>query len=370
MQEVTDMKKKLFVRSLLWLAALGGALSMGSCASFSGSVGENGIANVSTRTLENGDTEVTIIYTDEEKDPDVFIVKRGNKGEEGNGIKSFTSKSNSDGSITITISFTDDHYSDLTFTLPAAKSIANVNSEKDKDGNDVIVVTYSDGSKSDPILLPKGEKGEDGVGFSNFETNIEDDGSVTISITLTNSSTPIVFTIPAGKNGVGISDMEAERNSDGSYTINVSYSNGENQTLTLDGPNTWLSGIGKPSDTNGKNGDFYLDEQSKAIYKKENGAWIKLFDLNESNKEYTVTFNLNAAGDDAPAFVGTSDKVTLKSGTSFYSSKVTFPVAVRNNYVFGGWWNSPNPNVYTNTMFTDMTVVHCDVALYARWIVK
>lgn len=364
------MKKNLFVRSLLCLAALGGVLAMGSCASFSGASGDNAIANVTTRTLENGDTEVTIIYTDEDKDPSVFVVKKGDRGEEGNGIKSFTSKENADGSITITISFTDSHYSDLVLTLPAAKSIVSVNHEKDKDGNDVLIVTYSDGTKSDAIPLPKGEKGEDGVGFSNFEATVEEDGSVSVSITLSNSTTPITFTIPAGKDGVGISDMQGDRNDDGSYTIKVSYSNGETQTIDLDGPNTWLSGVGKPSDKDGKNGDFYLDTQGKAVYKKENEVWIKLFDLNESSKTYTVTFNLNAKKDDTPSFVGASDKVTLQSGTSFYGNDITFPVAVSSQYKFGGWWNKRDPDVYTNTMFTDMSLVHCDVTLYARWIDK
>lgn len=42
----------------------------------------------------------------------------------------------------------------------------------------------------------------------------------------------------------------------------------------LNGLSSWMSGKGAPNNNLGKNGDFYLDEDSKDIYKKVNGSWL------------------------------------------------------------------------------------------------
>lgn len=41
----------------------------------------------------------------------------------------------------------------------------------------------------------------------------------------------------------------------------------------LNGLNNWLSGKGIPANSIGKDGDFYLNETTKDIYKKVNGTW-------------------------------------------------------------------------------------------------
>lgn len=48
----------------------------------------------------------------------------------------------------------------------------------------------------------------------------------------------------------------------------------ENIVNSINGSIHWLSGTGVPKQSLGSNGDFYLDETTKNIYKKVNGSWL------------------------------------------------------------------------------------------------
>ncbi len=370
------MKKGKLGKALLLSLLSLGTLSLGSCSSFIEQEAAVGIAGISARTLDDGNTEITITYTDEEQDPSVFVVNKGNDGSAGNGIKSITYNENEDGSISVTISFTNKGYEDQTFYIPAANSISEVISELDEEtGNTTVTIHYSDSEKEDTVfIIPPGKDGEQGVGIANITYDTSDNGDVIMHIHLTDGSDPIDVTLKAAN---GIKAMAATTDENGDYKITVEYTNGTKDEFTLDGPNSWLGGNGTPEDSLGKVGDYYLDELHGTVYKKtgneESSSWVKVIDLKEDEVQVTVTFSLNDSLD-APAKI--SNDITsyfLPKGSNFYSLNRSLPTATRFNkvtdtyYTFDGWWAGTDFSDVNVGQFTNLTNVYGDITLYAKW---
>lgn len=368
------MKHRWQKKILLGIILLGGAMTLSSCNFLSEEEGLV-IQNISTRTLEDGDIEMTISYTDESHPHTVVIIPKGDQGENGNGIQAISYTQDEKGNTTIQITYTSPDRAPVTFTLPGAKSILGVSSHFDEEGNTVLVVAYSDGSFSDPIVVQKGEqgdKGTDGKSIERITSRVDTNtGSTYVSFYREGEQNPIATVeIPSGKNGVGIANILTATDSSGNTVVTISYTDGrENTVFTLNRANQWISGTGVPNVNLGYDGDFYFDTENKAIYLKRNGSWgspiINFSDLTE--EEFTITLDLNDSKE-APASLANPDVVyRIKRGQNFLSSGYhTLPQPTRNGYRFDGWYTD---SVVTpvSGKFTNLTAVFSDITLYAIW---
>ncbi len=367
------MKKRRFGKAVLLSLLSLGSLALSGCSSFIEQDAAVGIAGISTRTLDDGNTEITITYTDEDKDPSVFIVSKGNDGNAGNGIQSITYEENDDGSINVTIAFTNKGYDNQTFTIPAATSISEITTTTDEETGDVtMTIHFSDGSDPKSFVLPRGKDGEDGVGIKDVNCEVQENGDVKIKIILTDGNVA-EHTIVAAR---GIKSMTAVTDENGNYVITVEYSDGTEDIFTLTGPTKWLSGNSAPNEDIGNIGDFYLDETHGTVYQKvAENSWKRVLDLKEEEKDVTVTLDLNDSKSD-PAYLptGSEKTYTLKKGGNFYSFNYTLPSPVRINketgkqYTFAGWWAGTDFSNVNIGQFTNLTSVYSDITVYAKWI--
>jgi uncharacterized repeat protein (TIGR02543 family) len=370
------MKKRTLLMTLEISSAILAGLSLSSC-SFIKSKGEDAvyIKAISTQAMEDGSTQITITYIDTTQEPTVFTIPAGT---EGNGIKDITYKASDDKTYTdVVISYTDTTMADTEVKIPSGVSITGVESSSDTEGNTVLTVNYSDGSKSDPITVGKGAKGDTGNGIKGVDQTINEDKSVTLTFHFT-SSDDVKVTIPApvkGDTGVGISAIVSNED-DTNYYIELIMTDGTVKDLAFTrptNPNNWYQGSTAPAATLGKNGDYYFDTFHGQIYSKQNGAWTNIitFETSNSTVEYNVSFNLNdttAAPASMPA--GASNVYTVKRGT-YFSADVngygSIPIPTRSGYTFKGWYTS---KIITPTTgcFTELTPVFSDLTLYAYWL--
>lgn len=334
------------------------------------------IKSIEAEQFEDGSTKVTITYDDEEKEPVVFYIPKGEQGdigETGNGIAGIENKgSDSSGEYTIMeITYTDTSIPSTEFKVPNGVSIETMESSLDNlTGITTVTITLTNG-ESLSFTLPRGKDGNDGNGITFIEHKVKEDQSVDIILYFTNGSSYTV-TIPApqkGEDGRGISSMVANE-TDSKYIITVNYTDGTKDTLELSKPedaNSWLSGYGNPNDngTEGKNGDFYFDFNTNTIYHKTNGKWEWVYSFTDSGNEYTVKFDLNDTVE-APATMKGDLSYPIERGNYFASAGYTIPEPTRTGYEFVGWYTTKTPGP-TNGAFTDLTPVFSDLTLYANW---
>lgn len=336
------------------------------------------IASINSQILDDGRTMVVITYTDEEIEPNIFYIPKGDTGEigeTGNGIKSITYKNNeSSGTIDLIITFTDSSMEPIELTLTNGVSIKSIEEVKDEDGNNIgFIIHYTDGTSSKQIDIPEGKKGEDGVGISAYRQTVNEDGSSTLTFQFSDGS---VYTceIPApekGKDGRGIKTIIGSE-TETHYVITFFYTDDTDESISFlkpTEPNQWHYGVNFPSVC--KDGDFFYNIDTKDIYHRENGSWIPVIDFDDSITTYVVSFDKNA--DDATYDPNQSYElnVTINKGSCFASDplKYVIPVPQRQGYRFKGWYTVRNPQEhdYIHGRFTDLTVVVCDLTLYAAW---
>lgn len=332
------------------------------------------ITSITSEVLEDGRTMVVITYADEEIQPAIFYILKGEtgeQGEEGNGIKEITHELDErTNTITVTITFTDPSIDPVTFELSNGVSIKSLEEIVDEETGEVsFVLHYTDGTSSEPISVPKGENGKDGSMIVAYRQTVNEDGSVTLQFAF---STGEVYTcdIPApqkGEDGRGIVAIVGTTD-ELYYYVTFTYNDETTETIKFDKPvpNTWHTGIGTPSNSLGNNGDFYFDTSRKDIYTKMDGEWIKIVDFEDSETKYTVEFDLNSEDASFPDGYGYSNYYLIKSGYNFASSGYLVPIPVRIGYTFEGWYTTPNPTV-VNGAFTDLTHVSSDMKLFAKW---
>ena len=135
----------------------------------------------------------------------------GAPGKDGNGIKDMSYEVNADGSIKVTVVFTDDDTEPFEFTIPAGQAgvdgkdgvgIKSIDYSMLPDGTMALTIYYTDDSLAPVVLhLPSaedGKDGEDGVGIEEVYHVINDDGSITVTMVFTDDTLePYVFVIPA-----------------------------------------------------------------------------------------------------------------------------------------------------------------------------
>lgn len=326
------------------------------------------ISSVESEVLEDGQTKITIKYTDPFMDPFVFYIPKGENGEkglDGNGIKEIVcDHDEEDMFTTVTIKFTEEGVAPVSFNVPDGRSIVGVKEGFDEEtSKSYFALLYNDGTMSAPVYLAKGDKGN---GINDYDHSILDDGSVYVYFTFDDGE-KLEFTIPAAK---GIAHMSS-REENGVYFVDVIYTDGSEAHLDFPrpaDPNKWHNGSDTPSRILGKDGDYFFDSYHKVIYVKESGSWNKVVSFNDQESEYTVTFKLNDSADAQAGFTGTvASSYTVKRGAYFSANgNGEIPIPHRTGYVFKGWYTQTTLNAAMSP-FTDLTPVFSDLELYAIW---
>ena len=356
------MKKLMKVLALSTMCL--GMPMLNACSFFrSADKGDNGIKNIEVVQDEQGNAIITIHYTDSSKKPVTFTLPKGEDGNDGAGIKKVEYTQDQYGVTTVTITFTNS-LEPVSFTLQPGKSIADVKFEKDESDNTLIIFIDSDGNELSPITVFKGDTGEQGNGIVSIIPDYHFDGSVTLTITLDDTSEYLVE-VPAPREGRGIESIVTRKEGTTVYLV-INYNDGTSEEVSFESTPSWTTGYSKPGDGLGYNGDYYFDISHDIIYIKENGVWTVAVDFNTNAAEYTVMFELNDTTAEPAEFAIGQRSYVIQKGETFYSSNLDVPVPTRTGYTFNGWYTSSTPNV-THGMFNNLTPVLSDMTLYASW---
>ena len=359
-------KKLLFIISIFCLLFV----FLTSCGFGVGEIKE--IDDIKATVLDDGSTQITITYVDNLFDPLVFVIPKGETGEtgetgeKGNGIKEVTIVGEGL-EKEVQITFTDPAMKPFTYPVKDGVGVKKIETKYDEEtGNTNLVIIFTDNSKSDPIPIPRGEKG---VGIIGIDKEVKEDKSVTLTIHMSDGSSSTVD-IPApekGDTGKGIAAMVGTTDKN-IYKITIIYTDDTMEILKFDkpaDPNKWYTGDNKPTDTFGNDGDFYFDIVHNTIYSKQEGSWGYVVDFDGKDETFSVTFDLSDYPD---ALLNSSKKsYDLKSGSNFASSKFQIPLPTRDGYTFTGWYTEKEINANSGK-FTDLTSVCGNLVLYPQWV--
>ena len=371
---------KLFRKLSIFLCGLT-MLCTTSCSMFSYDDSYS-IQTVQTKQLENGDTEVTISFTDEDIKPVTFTIPKGDKGEEGKkgtGIANIESTLSEDKKNTIvTVTFTDASIPSETFTIPNGVSISSIDTSYDEETlTTTITISTSDG-ETKSFAIKDGKDGKDGVGIASITSEVNEAGDLIITITYTDpDKSPSKITFPYrngtdGKDGRGIQSISStERKTE--YVLTVTYTDGTSEEFAFLKPssNEWFGGEGAPDNNDNrraKEGDYYFDRSTYKIY-RHNGTsfmeWVDLANVNQALSDITITFDATTNG----GKISDINKrvIKIKSGRTIPATD--FPSAIApEGKTFKGWYTSNlGPTNPISGRVTDVTPLFQDMTLYAYY---
>lgn len=361
------MKKHPFIISLCLLS------SLSSCTSLFGGDGYSIASTESYIDPTTGDTIILITFDDEEIAPLKVTIPSGKAGVDGNGIKKIETTVDKE-EFVITIIYTDTSYENTVLRVPITNgkdgiSVTGVNvNNETEDGNVIIKFTYSDGTESPDITIPKGN---DGNGIASIVTlPNEAEGTITLVISYTDGREPTRVTLTNGRDGVSIASIEydEDRSSDDYYSLKITYDDGYTENVNLPRPKStvWYTGVNEPDNKTGKEGDFYINLNEGKVYRKENDEWVWKFTLASSAaKNINVIFNAN--GGTFSDFEANFYVCPVVEGKVIPLS--SFQIPVYPDHKFLGWYTSAdyNPN---SAKVTDMTPIYSEtntLNLYAWW---
>ncbi len=367
------MKKNLLTRMGLLFAAFALSSPLASCTFFSS--GGSQISNVITTYDDTtGNTVVTITFTDDELSPVTFIIPRGISGKDGVSIKNVTSKLSSDGnSIELTVSYSDSSVQDTVISIPVlqGRGIKEVHVDKDENGNPTIQFIYTDGTLSPVITMPAGK---DGKGIESFEVSDPDtSGRITIVVKFSDG-TSTSFEVKNGKDAVSIANVtyNEEKSDETHYVLTITYTDGYEENVSLDRPRTnrWFTGSTSPEEDNNLSeateGDFYINRVNGYLYQKgSDGKWTFLFSMkgDSSAKDdvyYDVIFDPKEGK--IKNYQGVYVVPVLEGKTIALAN---IPTPEYENHTFLGWYTDLD-NVNAGK-FTDLTPVTTNLHLYAKY---
>ena len=210
------MQKRVLI-CLVVLAAL--LLPLFSACGFGGSDALE-IESISAELLADGSgsTRITIKYFDNMAEPVIFDIPqglqglKGDQGEQGedgevgadgNGIKEVVIENGENGEQTFTFHYTNEDFEPTAITVKDGTEIKEIVRVEDEDtGESFMKVVYSDGTESEPILLPKGA---DGASFIGVNYDYDDTTRETLaSFILSNGAEIGPIRIKPGKDGEGL----------------------------------------------------------------------------------------------------------------------------------------------------------------------
>lgn len=249
------MKKGfLFKKFALAVGLFSPIATLSSCSAFFGG-DEYTITDTNVETDENGNTVVTVSFSGEDIAPLTFTIPATTKG-----ISSVTSTVE-DNQVTLTINFNDGTNQQIGVPIINGKdgvSVTNVELIEHEDGTKGIQFHYSDGKVSEEFPLPSGK---DGLGIANI-IETEENGQHKVTITFDDETKdPLEFFV---NDGVSIESVEysEDYSTEDEYALVITFSDGSSSIQFLPRPTTnkWFSGLVDPSNSQGNNGDFYLNE--------------------------------------------------------------------------------------------------------------
>lgn len=378
--------KRTFSKMLLTLGLLTMAPTLSSCSFIFGSDGYL-IQDVQSGTDAEGNTILTITYTDSSVAPLVVTLPAGMSGKDGVGIADVETAMEGD-SVVLTITYTDESVEPTVLSFPVlqgeeGRGIASVDVRQDEEtGNTILTFTYTDGTTSE-ITIPKATDGKDGVGIDTISYVVDEaTGNYQITITYTDGREPTFISIPPSEDGAGIETifLSDAQSDDDYYGLIISYSDGRTDILRLPRPQSthWYYGDVAPSSSIGNEGDYYLNTTTGEVYCRGASGWGNpIFTMKgtggTTTTEYcTIYFNANGGTfADGSNFryldsleVGTN--IPLTGENSFE----TVGIPTREGSTFSGWYTSPEENAFSGK-FTDLTPVYgSQLTLYAHWEVE
>ena len=328
------------------------------------------IKSIDSELLDDGQTKITINYVDSTMKPLEFLIPPGKEGEQGKqGVGVNVTHQHIDDSTEVIVSYTDGR-EPTKFYIPDGMYAVGTSPVMEDEFGLYIVFTYSDGSKSDNIYLPrpeKGEKGDRGNGV-NKHYQEEDENYIYLHIEFDDGKKEVIE-IPKS---VGITNIEAGIAENGEdYAIIVTFSNGTSTTIDFTRPPRWYSGSTRPSSAIGRDGDYYFDEVNQNIYRMIDGDWGNpIISLGEPTTKVTVTFNVNDSLEEPASMIGDYTR-RFYPGECFATNNYYngfIPKPTRDGYIFDGWYATTAVDPLLNSRFTDLTTISSDITLYARWI--
>lgn len=330
------------------------------------------IESVTAVPQEDGSILVTITFTDEDMKPVTFNVPKGDTGEQGPqgvGIASVESAPSEDGKdLVITVTYTDSTLEPSVWEIPNANSIENFSSSYDAEtGNTTVTITTSDG-EDHTFIVPKGK---DGVGIASVTQTEEESGDIVITITYTDVTIPpteIRLPYKNGKDGRGIESIVAGVDPfKGAYMMTITYTDGETENLEFPMPERgtrWFSGNGGPGyNSEAEVGDYFFDLTNFVIYRYESLGWTVVVDLKggTSQQKCIVTFD-----------VATNGGTMLWEGVPYMevapnTCLPNIPLASKEGCRFIGWYTSPyGPELDpTCGKLTKLTIITTSMTVYA-----
>lgn len=376
--------KKTICKILCAVSVLTMPSALSSCSFIFGGDEGYAISDVRQSTDKDGNVVLTINYTSADVKPLVVTLPKGMSGKDGVGIKSIDSAVEDD-KVTLTIHYTDASVKDTVLSFPilrgeAGKGIQSVDVSLDEDGNSVLIFTYTDNTESEPITIPKGKDGTDGVGIKDvtYELN-EETGNYDITISYTDDREPTVVSIPSSKDGLGIKSIEYSdmQSDDSNYGLIVTYTDNTAAVIRIPRPvsSYWYYGEGKPSSDQGKSGDYYIDTETGDVYHKESNSWGNpLFSMKgtgSADSVYYCTVYFDANGGSFENGILTKYLSNIEVGTNIPltgdDSFETIGIPTYDGYEFSGWYTSQEDETVSGK-FTDLTPVFgSQLTLYAHW---
>lgn len=350
-------KIRLFLLSALML------FSLSSCSSFFADDGMM-IDSITTEMDADGNTIVTIAFTDDYYDNVEFTIpapkdgETGPQGPIGNGISTIT-KVMEEGQDYLLITFTDENMAPAKIALPDTVSIDSITSKLDTETNvQTITITLTNGEKTEFRI----QNGKDGAGISDITSVTDESGNTTITISYTDGRDDTVIQIPYksgkdGEDGRGIESISTQSVGD-KYYLYIKYTDSEEvEVLELDKPEStkWICGNGAPgaiATLQASNGDFYFDLTNWGIYLLQDGTWQQVANLKSNEVTCTVEFDPGEGVLDG-TYLGMR---TCVKGESLDISQI--PTASLEGHTFAGWYTSElGPNDPRSGKFTDLTPV-------------
>lgn len=373
------MKFKKIFASLALFASI---LTTSSCSLFGSDEGVM-IERIESTSNSEGTTILTFYFTDEDQEPLVVEIPRGEQGIEGPigltglGIEDITSRQSEDGKSTIlTISFTSEDVPDKEIIVSNGVGVKEVVSSFNPDTNSTeIYFVLSDGTQTESFSIKNGEDGRSLMDIKYEQDPDTGDWIITFyySEPLENGEnfTQVRLPYKVGEDGRGISSTVLY-NEGSSYYIIVTYTNGEQDILgPIDIPETtkWLSGRGAPNSivaSQANFGDYYFDLENYIIYYYDGSAFVQIINLTENNQNSelcTVTFDPNGG-----SFISeTIGKVVVNKGETIDVARI--PLCELEGKSFAGYYSTAEgPLNPLSGKLTDLTPIYRDIVFYAYYL--
>lgn len=384
------MFKKSKINLLMIASLLCSSLISTSCSAFFGDDGYL-ITSTSSSVSENGDTILTLEFSNSEIKPMTITIPKGISGKDGVGIESITPILNGD-KVQITIKYTDRNIEDTVIEYPIlhgkdGKEIVDVVVGKDNLDNITLKFAYSDGTESKIITIPKGNDGN-GIANINKQPILDTDGKIIgtkLTIEFTSNDEPFVFEVSNGKDGNGISDIvyDLENSTSEFYSLKLIFDDKTEKNILVPVPKStiWYADSKIPTDNIGKEGDFYLNTVTSEVYQKISSKWIYLFSMKAESvlkESFYIRFDPNGGGFSNGD--GTYSKDILRMPVTEYTQIKLNDIEIPHyqGHKFLGWYTSSiydvnhegyNPN---SGKLTDLTILtkenFANATFYAWWL--